>query len=318
MNTPFDWSLVRAFLAALDQGSLLGASRVLGLSQPTVGRHITQLEAQVGGALFERTGRGLRPTALALRLAPGARAMREGALALAQDLGDTRQDVAGTVRISASQPVACYLLPGVLAGLRRAHPAIEIELVVSNAVSNLLQREADIALRMVRPEQASLVARRIADVGFSACAHRDYLARRGTPREPADLPAHELVGLDRQDDILRGFSAGGLAIDRAQFGLRTDDLVAYWQAVRAGLGIGFVSDYLIATDPAVRRILPGLPLPTIPIWLTVHREIRGSARIRVVYDHLARAVPEALAQARGPDAEPVPHPFDDTPQETPA
>ena len=144
MNNSFDWGLVRAFLAALDRGSLLGAARALGMSQPTVGRHIAQLEAQVGGALFERTGRGLRPTALAQRLAPGARAMQEGATALAQDLSGARQELAGTVRLSASQPVACYLLPTVLARLRRERPAIEIELVVSNAVSNLDQQLAQL------------------------------------------------------------------------------------------------------------------------------------------------------------------------------
>lgn len=303
MNNSFDWGLVRAFLAALDRGSLLGAARALGMSQPTVGRHIAQLEAQIGGALFERTGRGLRPTALAQRLAPGARAMQEGATALAQDLSGARQELAGTVRLSASQPVACYLLPTVLARLRRERPAIEIELVVSNAVSNLLQREADIALRMVQPDQSSLVVRRIAELRFSACAHRDYLARRGAPEQPADLLTHDLIGLDRQDDIVRGFAASGLPIGRERFVLRTDDLVAYWQAVRAGLGIGFVADYVIATDPEVQPVLPGLPLPTLPVWLTVHREIRGSGRIRAVYDHLARAVPEALAAPHHPPQE---------------
>jgi DNA-binding transcriptional LysR family regulator len=294
MNTSFDWSLLPTFLAALERGSLLGAARQLGISQPTAGRHIADLESQLGKVLFERTGRGLRPTALALELAGPARAMQSGALALAERLLDTQGQQAGTVRLSASQPVACHLLPAILVQMRQALPAIQIELVVSNQVSNLLQREADIALRMVQPAQASLVARRIAQVSLSACASAAYLARRGTPLVPDELPGHELIGYDQHDELLRGFAAMGHPVTREHFALRTDDLIATWEAVRAGLGVGFVADYVIATDPAVQRILPMLPLPRLPVWLTVHREIRNSGRIRAVYDFLAQAVPQAL------------------------
>lgn len=294
LNTSFDWGLLPTFLAALDRGSLLGAARQLGLSQPTAGRHIAELEAQLGKALFERTGRGLRPTALALELAGPARAMQSGARALSERLLDAQGQLAGTVRLSASQPVACFLLPGVLAALRLALPAVQIELVVSNQVSNLLQREADIALRMVQPAQAGLVARRIAQVSLSACASASYLARRGTPTQPAQLLQHELIGYDQQDDILRGFTAMGYPVSREHFALRTDDLIASWAAVRAGLGVGFMSDYMIDADPGVVRILPMLELPRLPLWLTVHREIRNSGRIRAVYDYLAQALALAL------------------------
>lgn len=295
MNTHhFNWNLVPAFLAAHEHGSLLAAARALGSSQPTVGRHISELEAQLGTVLFERTGRGLAPTPAGLRLAEAARAMESGALALLSSVGASRSTLEGTVRISASQPVACVLLPPLLAQMRQTLPGIQVELVASNAVSNLLRREADIALRMVRPVQASLVARRIGQVGLSACAHRDYLARRGTPAEPADLLQHDLVGNDQVMDIPRGFAALGNDVPRERLVLRTDDLMAYWSAVRAGLGIGFVADYLLRTDPAVQRVLPQLRIPPLPIWLTVHREIRSSARIRAVYDFLAQAVPQTL------------------------
>ena len=295
MNTHhFNWNLVPAFLAAHEHGSLLAAARALGSSQPTVGRHISELEAQLGTVLFERTGRGLAPTPAGLRLAEAARAMESGALALLNSVGASRSTLEGTVRISASQPVACVLLPPLLAQMRQTLPGIQVELVASNAVSNLLRREADIALRMVRPVQASLVARRIGQVGLSACAHRDYLARHGTPAEPADLLQHDLVGNDQVMDIPRGFAALGHDVPRERLVLRTDDLMAYWSAVRAGLGIGFVADYLLRTDPAVQRVLPQLRIPPLPIWLTVHREIRSSARIRAVYDFLAQAVPQTL------------------------
>lgn len=294
MNNGFDWNLVRSFLAALDHGSLLGAARALGASQPTLGRHIAELEAQLGCVLFERTGRGLLPTPAALRLAEAARAMENGAHQLARSVSGAEQDVAGTVRLSAAQPVACYLLPPVLAQMRRALPDIQVELVASNAVSNLLRREADIALRMVQPDQASLVTRRIGKVTLGAYAHADYLRRRGTPREPADLLAHELLGDDRGEQHLQGFAAFGLPATRETFAFRTDDLIAYWQALRAGLGIGFVADYLAATDPQVVPLLPMLKIPPLPVWLTVHREIRSSRRIRAVYDFLAHALPKVL------------------------
>lgn len=297
MSGDFDWRLVRSFLAALDQGSLLGASRALRSTQPTVGRHVAELEAQLGVLLFERTGRGLLPTPTALLLADSARAMRSAADQLAHKVSGEEAGISGTVRITASQPVACVLLPPVLARLRQALPEVQVELVVSNQVSNLLRREADIALRMVQPAQASLVARRVAKVTVGAYAHRDYLKRRGTPRQLIDLLLHDLIGGDRDDAILKGFAAAGHPVAPEAFAFRSDDLIACWEAVRAGLGIGFVADFVGRTDAAVVALRPALPMlkiPPLPIWLTVHREIRTSKRIRAVYDFLAHAIPEAL------------------------
>ena len=295
MKADFDWRLVRSFLAALDRGSLLGAARTLRTTQPTVGRHVAQLEAQLGVLLFERTGRGLLPTPMALQLAEAARSMEAGADQLARSVSGSEAGVPGTVRLTASQPVACLLLPAVLAQMRIALPEIQVELVASNEVSNLLRREADIALRMVRPAQSSLVARRIASVTLGAYAHRDYLKRRGTPRKLADLLQHELIGSDRDPAILQGFAASGHPVAPQAFALRTDDLIAYWEAVRAGLGVGFIADFVARTDPGVvALVLPALKIPPMPVWLTVHREIRTSKRIRAVYDFLSQAVPEAL------------------------
>ena len=294
MDSSFDWRLVQTFLVALDRGSLLGAARQLGTSQPTVGRQIAELEQQLGAVLFERTGRGLKPTELALTLADPARQMAAAALVLNQQLHSANADVAGTVRITASQPVACYLLPPVLAAMREALPAVQVALVVSNSVSNLLEREADIALRMVRPDQSSLVAKLIAHVGVSACASRSYLKQRGAPVVPTDLLLHDLVGYDQNDEIIKGFAAMGHPMTHTRFALRTDDMIAYWQAVRAGLGVGFVANYMLGLHDEVVQVLPGLALPKLPVWLTVHREVRTSARIRAVYDFLAHAVPQAL------------------------
>jgi DNA-binding transcriptional LysR family regulator len=294
MNNLFDWSLVRSFLSVLEQGSLLAAARQLQSSQPTIGRHVAELESQLGLVLFERTGRGLLPTEAALRLADSARTMQLGADALARSVLSADHALSGTVRITASQPVSCYVLPPLLAKMRLSLPDVQVELVASNAISNLLRREADIAIRMVQPEQATVIARRVGKVALRACAHQDYLRRRGIPRQPADLLDHHLIGGDRTDETLKGFAAVGMPVTREHFAFRTDDLIVVWEAVRAGLGIGFVSEHMIRTDPAVIPLLPKLPIRPLPVWLAVHKEIRTSKRIRAVYDFLSDALPRAI------------------------
>jgi DNA-binding transcriptional LysR family regulator len=294
----FDWSLVRSFLAVLDAGSLMGAARQLGAQQPTLSRHVAELEAQLGAPLFERTGRGVTPTLLALAVADAARQMQDGADALARSLARERTVTTGSVRITASQVTAAWLLPALLARFAEAEPGIQIELVASNQLSNLLRREADIALRMVRPVQSSLVARKLGEVRIVAAAHESYLARAGMPRKPADLLAHRLIGYDRDDLVLRGFARMGFPIAREQFVLRTDDQVAYGQLVASGAGIGFVAAYNVAQWPGVKALLPMLQIPSLPCWLAVHREIRSSRVVRRVYDFLADAIPAALDAAR--------------------
>ncbi len=294
MNSLFDWSLVRSFLAVLEKGSLLAASRDLQLSQPTIGRHVAELESQLGLVLFDRNGRGLLPTEAAYHLAESARIMQSGADQLARNVMGADLGASGTVRITASQPVSCYVLPPLLAQMRLSLPDVQVELVASNEVSNLLRREADIAVRMVQPQQASIIARRVGKVTLRACAHQDYLRRRGVPRQPSDLLAHDLIGGDRNDDTLKGFAAQGLVVGREQFAFRADDLIVVWQAVRAGLGVGFVSEHLIRSDSAVIPVLPKLKIEPLPVWLAVHKEIRTSKRIRAVYDFLADALPAAI------------------------
>lgn len=295
MQHPFDWSLIRSFLAALDHGSLLGAARVLHTSQPTLGRHIAELESQMGVVLFERTGRGLVPTATALQLAESARAMEAGALQMARRLSGAQRQVTGSVRLTASVPVAVYLLPPLLARMRQELPDIQVELVSSNQVSNLLRREADIAVRMVRPAQATLVAKKIGNVDIGAYAHRSYLARKNPIRQPADLLEHTLIGSDTDTAILQGFAAMGYPVSRDAFALRTDDFIVQWQAVCAGLGVGFAASYMARSVPDVVRVLPTqLTTPELPMWLAVHREIRTNRHIRAVYDFLAESLPHLI------------------------
>jgi len=292
----FDWALVPGFLAVLDAGSVTGAARRLGAHQPTLSRQLAELEAQLGAPLFERTGRGVVPTRAALAIAEAARRMEDAAQAMARTIAGRREETAGTVRVTTSQVAAVYLLPALLARLQEQEPSIRIELVASNQLSNLLRREADIAVRMARPTQASLVARRIGEIRIGAFAHRRYLALAGAPRRPEDLLQHRLIGYDTDDTLLRGFARLGLPVERDHFALRTDDQVAYGRLVAEGAGIGFVARYNVAAWPGVVPVLEQLRIPSLPCWLAVHREIRGSRVVRRVFDFLAEAIPAELAR----------------------
>jgi DNA-binding transcriptional LysR family regulator len=285
----FDWALVRSFLAVLEAGSLTGAARQTGALQSTLSRHVSDLEAQLHAPLFERTGRGVSPTAAGLAIADSARRMREQARALGAALSAERGSLAGTVRLSVSQAMANFLLPPVLAALHRAEPAIQIELLVSNQISNLLQREADIAVRMVRPRQTGLVARKLGEFAIGAYASQAYLTQAGTPREPASLFEHALVGYDRDRTIEEGFARLGYAAPPELFVLRTDDQVAYALAVAQGMGIGFMADFQ-ARALGLVPVLPQLRIPPMPCWLAVHREVRSNKRVRRVFDFLAQAL----------------------------
>jgi DNA-binding transcriptional LysR family regulator len=295
MVSDFDWTLMRSFLAAIETGSLLAASRRLKVSQPTLGRHINELEQQLSAVLFERTGRGLKPTEAAIAIAEHARAMDSGADAIRRTLTGRNAQTAGTVRITASQTVACLLLPPLLVRLQQQSPEIQIELVASDQISNLLRREADIAVRMVRPDQSSLIARKIGSLSLGLYASNDYLKRFGTPVRASDFSKHRLIGYDTSDIIIRGFARNGIVLSRDHFVIRSDDHLVAWQAALAGAGIAVLAQHVARSSRLLRQVLPALPLPPLPVWLTVHREIRTSRLIRHVYDFLAEAIPAVVA-----------------------
>lgn len=283
----FDWDWLKAFLAVLDHGSLSAAARKLGISQPTLGRHIASLEESLGGLLFERGRDGLRPTETAIAIADHARAMELQAGALRTAAAGRAMEVAGTVRITASQIVATYLLPPLIAELAAAEPELEIELVPSNDIQNLLRHDADIALRMVEPTQLDLVARRVNTVSMGMYARRDYVARHGAPTGIDDFAGHVVIGYDRSDLVIRGFREQGFEVDRHFFQVRTDDQVAAWELMAAGCGVGFGPNFIAQGNSELIRLELPYEIPGLSMWLVTHREIHTSARIRRVFDFLA-------------------------------
>ena len=287
MNRDPDWSLWRSFAAVIEHGSLSAAARALRLSQPTLGRHIDTLEVQLALPLFERTLAGLKPNATALALlAPVARA--QAALAEAAMMAEGAQDDSGgTVRITASTMISNYVLPDILVVLRARYRHIALETVPSDSAENLLLREADIAIRMFRPTQLELIARHLGNLPIVATAHQRYLDRRGTPLEAGDLYSHDLIGFDRNAAIIAHAQTLGLPLRREQFGLRSDDQPHLWELMKAGLGIGFAQARLVRDTPGMVVLPVDLAIPDLPVWLTTHRELFTSLRIRAIYDALA-------------------------------
>ncbi|MBU1174781.1 MAG: LysR family transcriptional regulator [Alphaproteobacteria bacterium] len=289
-----DWTLWRSFEAVVAEGSLSSAARRLGLSQPTLGRHVEALEKQLGLALFDRTLKGLKPTEAGLKLYEPVRAARR-ALGEARAIAEGQSvDLAGSVRITASAIFSHHVLPGLLRPVRAAYPDVALEIVPSDSVENLLLREADIAIRMFRPTQLDLVTRRICDIPLVCCAHKSYLDRRGRPQAPNDLKKHDLIGLDRSDLIIAGARANGIDISRADFVLRTDSQTLGWALVAAGLGIGFAQKNMVDKTPGMEALLPQLAIPVLEVWLTAHRELFTSRRIRAIYDALSEALGAAF------------------------
>ena len=290
-----DWSLLRSFLAVVETGSLSAAAARIGTTQPTLGRHVRELEAALGVALFARSARGLDPTEAALGLVDDARAMRDAAEALALKAEGRAQQVTGTVRVTASAIVANLLLPPILVALREAEPSIQVELVASDLAQNLLRRDADIALRMFDPTQNALIARKLGDTPLGLFAARDFLARRGPIRTVEDMLAHGVIGFDRGDTMLKAFVAQGHPVTREDFPVRCDDQMVYWNLLVAGAGLGVAQVLLANRHPGLERVDVGLRLPVLPVWLVMHEEVRTSARIRRVADALGTALSGILA-----------------------
>jgi DNA-binding transcriptional LysR family regulator len=295
MDNQPNWEWYRSFLAVAETGSLSAAGRALGLAQPTVGRHIDGLEQALGLKLFTRSYDGYAPTEAASELRPYAASVAATTAALRRVASSIGDGVRGTVRITASAVVGVEVLPPILAALRAAHPALVIELVLSNAVDDLLQREADIAVRMVRPTQEALVAKRIGAIEIGLFAHQRYLAAHGTPQAMADLAGHALIGYDQESAMVRAWLARFPVFARAALALRCDSDLAQLGAIRAGVGIGWCQAGLAARDPALVRVLPtdcSLPLET---WVAMHEDLRASPRCAVTFAALVAGLDDYIA-----------------------
>ncbi|WP_428513624.1 LysR family transcriptional regulator [Roseovarius sp.] len=290
-----DWSLVRAFLAVAEKGSLSAAGRLLGTSQPTLGRQVRQLEDLLGQVLFHRKPKGLELTANGQSLLEPARNMHRAMIDIELTAAGQQTEATGTVRITASDTVSVYILPPILAALHADHPGIRIDVVPSDSSENLLFREADIAVRMYRPEQLELVARHLGDFPLGLFASRSYLQKAGRPRTIAELFDHPVIGYDRNEEIIRGMQERNMPASRDMFAFRCDSHTVGWEMVRAGCGVGFGMKALGALHGDVEDLDFDIDLPSLPVWLATHQALRHTPRIAVVWEALASGLKPHLS-----------------------
>ena len=285
-----DWSQIQSFAAVAEHGSLSAAARAQNNSQPTLSRHIAQLEATLGVRLFDRKSGGMVLTDDGADLLAHATVMADAAARFAMDRDGTSDDVTGTVRLTASHVVANFVLPPILTALHHAHPDLQIEVIASDTTENLLRREADIALRMYRPTQPDVIAKHVTDLPLGAYATPGYIAQHGRPETLQDFMDHSIIGYDRSMLIIDGFAERGFDVGRDFFAFRSDDQVLCWHMVLAGYGIGFAQRRVGDADRRVERISGDQDVGSMPLWLTAHPDLRRIPRVRRVYDWLARAL----------------------------
>jgi DNA-binding transcriptional LysR family regulator len=296
LDTP-GWENQRAFLAVLREGSLSAAARALGVAQPTVRRRLEALERSVGVALFTRSPSGLSPSEAARELATHAETMAAAADAFSRAASGGSDASTGVVRISASHVVGALVLPQMLAGLREAHPGLVFELSLSDKTEDLLRHEADIAIRMVQPTQAAIVATRVGRIALGLFATADYLARHGTPKSVDEIGRFTLIGPDRDGYDLRLMRQSGLDWRRGMIGCRSDSHLAQLGAIHAGLGIGICQKALAARNPSLVPVLPDHFDLGLDTWVTMHEDLRRVQRIRIVFTHLVEQLSQYCALA---------------------
>ncbi|WP_170761234.1 LysR family transcriptional regulator [Ruegeria lacuscaerulensis] len=292
--THSDWSLIQSFLAVAETGSLSAAARRLDRSQPTLGRQIHALEDELGVSLFDRHARGLKLSEVGAQLLPMAQKMHSAMNAFSLTAAGQSQQLEGSVRITASVFASHHLLPPILAQIRAKEPAIQLELVATDATENLLYREADIAVRMYRPEQMDIISRYLGDVPLCFCAARSYLDRAGRPEKPEDLFSHDLVGFDANEQIITKMREKGWPASKGSFATRCDLQSAYWELIRAGCGIGFSQVTVAEADPDVEVLPLDVEIPVLPVWLAAPQAMRQTPRIRRVWDLLAEGLKAGL------------------------
>lgn len=285
-----DWNQLRAFLETAETGSLSAAARKLGLTQPTLSRQVAAIEQRMGVTLFERVGKAMALTPTGLDLLEHARAMGAAAQALGVAATGRSQAVGGVVSVSATDAVAYYLLPPLVRQLREREPGIAVEVIASNALSDLLRREADIAIRHVKPEQPELIARLVREATANFYASEGWVKTHGHPRSAEDAAALPFVGSDRSGQYLGYLRQHGLPLTEANFSCYTDHAVAQWALVCQGMGIGAMMDEIAHATPGIVRVLDDVPPVIFPIWLVTHRELRTARRIRVVFEALAQGL----------------------------
>lgn len=282
----FDWNQARAFLATAETGSFSAAARALNMTQPTLGRQVAGLEKALNIVLFERIGKRLELTPAGRDLLVHLRTMGEAATNAALVAEGRGTQVAGDVTVSVTDVFAQYILPAIVEDLRRVAPQVRLRIHASNNLSDLQRREADIAIRHVAPTQPELISRKVRESRGQLFASRSYIAQHGPFDTLADMARADLIGMGEYDEFLVYMKEWGLPVTDANVRVITNSGVGGWEMACLGLGITPMMDDLGRQFPDMQVVLPDLESVPVPYYLTTHRELHSSKRIRLVYDRL--------------------------------
>jgi len=291
-----DWELIQSFNAVAQAGSLSKAALILGTSQPTLSRQIARLEQQLGITLFDRSTQGLRLSGAGSKLVESSEAMAEAASQFSRLASGSHISLEGNIRLSANEVIGLYYLPAIITAFGQRDPKVNVELDISNSETSLSKRDADIALRMFRPSQAELVARRLPDITLRVVASEKYLQAHPEPANPEELAQHNLIGFDRDIQFVDAIKSLGWPVEEKDFNSRTDFLPLQIELARTGAGISVTHEHLIQKFPELKMILPDLHLPKLPFWLVCHADVQHNRRIRVLMDFLAEQLGTLLNQ----------------------
>lgn len=285
-----DWTHLRSFLATAQTQSLSAAARKLGLTQPTLSRQVAALEDSLSLLLFERVGRGLQLTEAGREVLAHVQDMGRAAERAALTASAQRSEITGTVRITASDIFATVHIPDMILEVRKRAPNLMIEVVATNDISDLMRREADIAIRHMRPEEPDLVARLVRDATGHFYAAKSYLDRRGRPTTKAELATHDWVSFGDVGRMVDYMVAMDIPLTADAFRVGSENGVVAWELARAGHGVCPMEDAVGDPAPDLERVLGDEVSVSFPIWLVTHREVHTSPRIRLVFDVLAEAI----------------------------
>lgn len=287
-----DWNLYRYFLAVIECGSLSAAARRLVTTQPTVSRQIARLENALDTKLFTRSPEGLIPTDAARRLYEPALVMANAAAAIQRSAQD--DGTGGTLRITVPEVIGVEVLTPLLAEFQAAYPDQHLELSIAEHNEDLLRREADLAVRMQRPEQDALLVRRLGRSLVSLHAHRSYFERRGMPESREALATHSLIGYDRHERLHAHWQTQGFPQPIDALAFRSDCAMARLAALRAGMGIGLCHAHLAAHEADLVALDPKLFSFELEIWLAMHEDQRQRIGLRRLFDFLADRLPQRM------------------------
>ena len=283
----FDWNRARAFLVTAEEGSLAAAARSMGMTQPTLGRQVAALESEIGFDLFTRRGRGLELTPNGIKLLQHVRLMGNAANQFSLSASGKSDVIEGDVSITASELLSTFMLPRMIKTLREVEPGIDIEIVSTNEQRDLNRREADIAIRNVRPTQPELIAKKLCSVRGHLYAAKSYLQQLGNPPSIDELNKANFIDTQNPGHLMDLLNSSGLTLSKQNFPVISNSHIVQWELVKQGVAISATVEEIGDNEPLVERVVTSnLPLITMDLWLVTHNELRTNRRIRRVFDFL--------------------------------